>query len=492
MWRFYDNQQKRICEVHDINVLNTKLLPENVTQLIKNATSKNQYSLDNVEANTVVRSANIPTPPTTLVENLQQAEEFAVANGYPVVLKLSSPGLLHKKHIGGVTLDIRNKEQLASAWETLRRKLEHLEPSVQDKVKIQIQKEVPSDVEVIVGIKHDPTFGPVLLFGAGGSLAELISDKNLHLLPIDKNDAKELVEKSKIYNLLKGNENEPPHALDKLYEVIVNLSQLVRSTNEISEIEINPVIVTLNDVWAIDTKIVLKSSKERPAGPKFKSATTLTIESLTDKIRLFEFEMDEPFEFTPGHYISVKVSNTRINCYSIAGQSAPNRFNLLVDSTPGGPGSKFFEALKPGDKITYLGPFGNFKLNLNDGAKKILFLATGTGVAPLRFMLDKALETNKEIYLYIGTNNFEEVFSQDYFEKLAKKYKNFKYQFAVRNPHEKWSGAVGFINDLVKKDHPDAKDCSAYLCGSPLMIEAATKVLLECNCPQERIYSEKY
>ncbi len=492
MWKFHENQQKRIREVQDINVLNTQLLPENVTQIIKNATTRKQHSLDNLEANTVVEAVGIPTPPTILAENLQQAEEFAVNKGFPVVLKLSSPGLLHKKHIGGVILDIRNKEQLAAAWETLTRKLEYLEPSIKENVKFQIQKEVPSDIEVIVGVKHDATFGSVLLFGAGGSVAELISDKNLHLLPIDKNEAKELVENSKIFNLLKGSENEPPHALEKLYDVIVNLAQLARSTPEISEIEVNPVVVTLNDVWALDTKVILQSEKEKPAGPKFRTAVTLSAELLTDKIRLFEFEMEEPLEFTPGQYISVKVCSTRLNCYSIAGQPTPNRFNLLVDSTPGGPGSKFFEALKTGDKITYLGPFGNFKLNLEDGSKKILFCATGTGVAPLRLMLNKALESKKDVYLYIGTNNFEEVFSQNYFEEIAKKHKNFKYQFAVKNPHEKWSGAVGFINDLIKKDHPDARDCSAYLCGSPLMIEAATKILLENGCPQDRIYSEKY
>lgn len=494
MWKFSNQQQILKEEILDISVLNTQLLPDPALQIIKSAISSNRPILDNQEADAIVSGAGIQTPPSKLAENLEDAKFFAENVGYPVVLKLSSPGLVHKKHVGGVIVDIRNQEQLDQAWETLIRKVENLDPKVRDGVRFQIQKEVPSGTEVIVGIKRDPTFGPVLLFGAGGSLAEMIADKNLRLLPVDINTAKELVAQSKVYSLLKGDENEPAHALDKLYDLIVKLGKLAKSTSEITDIEINPAVVTVNDVWAVDSKVFLEADKPKPAGPKFKTAVTLSAELLAGKTRYFEFEMEENFEFKAGQYVSVKVSDTRINCYSIAGQETPNKFNLLVDSTPGGPGSKFFESLKAGDKITYLGPFGNFQLKPDDGSKNMLFLATGCGTAPFKYMVKKALENNspdKNVSLYIGVNNYEDVFLKDYFENLTKEHPNFKVNFAIKNPNEKWKGHVGFINEIVKKDYPNAKDCSVYMCGSKFMIEDATEMLKSNGCPPDRIYMEK-
>lgn len=200
-------------------------------------TVNNQKSLDNIKANELVSSAGISTPQTAIVSGLESAKSF----GYPVVLKLSSPDIFHKKTAGGVILDIRNNSELESAFKKLK---EH-------HVDIQIQKQIPGGVEVIIGVKKDPTFGPVLLFGAGGLYAELINDRNLHVLPVDVTQARQLVEKSKIYSALSS------YPLDKLYETIVNLSKLVLGHPEYSSIEINPAIVTSDSVWAVDCKVVI-------------------------------------------------------------------------------------------------------------------------------------------------------------------------------------------------------------------------------------------
>lgn len=495
MWRFKQNQNRIIHEVQDISVLNKEMLPEDVSQIIKDAIDDNRTILDNIEANKIITAANINSPQTKLVKDLSEAKFFAENVGYPVVLKLSSPGLVHKKDVGGVILEIKNQKELDNAWDTLVRKTEFLDEKIKENVAFQIQKEVVSDVEVIIGVKHDPTFGPVLLFGAGGSYAEMLADKNLHLLPVDINAAKKLVQESKVYTLLKGTENRPDHALDKLYEVIVKLGKLVREAPEIKEIEINPVIVTLNDVWAVDPKVFLQPKKKKPAGPKFKTATTLSTKLLAGKTRYFEMELEEPIDFIPGQYISVKVSNTRINCYSIAGQSDPKHFNLLVDSTPGGPGSKFFESLKEGDKVPFLGPFGTFKLNTEDGAQNLLFLGTGCGLAPLKYMVESVLENednkDKKVSLYMGVATYENIFLKEHFKKLMDKHSNFDFKIAVEKPCNEWEGYVGYINKLVEDDYPDASKCSAYLCGNKFMIEDATKLLINNGCPPERIYTEK-
>ena len=124
-------------------------------------------------------------------------------------------------------------------------------------LRFQIQKDVANGVEVIVGLKHDPTFGPVLLFGAGGELAELVEDKNIRILPVDRTRVVDLVARSKVFKLLQNAPGEPPYALDKLYDLIIKFTQIVPMIPEASDIEINPVIVTQNDVWAVDAKILL-------------------------------------------------------------------------------------------------------------------------------------------------------------------------------------------------------------------------------------------
>ena len=248
---------------------------------------------------------------------------------------MTSPGILHKKNVGGVVIDIRNEDQLDSAWNLLEKKKEVLDPAIKDSVKFQIQKEIPVGVEVIVGLKRDPVFGSVILFGAGGTYAELIADRNLRLLPLDMNGVKEIVNESKIYSILKDNGSEPSYALEKLYRLIFSFAKIFESSPEIKEMEINPVIVTINDVWAVDSKIILETQQAKQTGPKFKTAVATKAEVLAGKVRYFEFEAEKPFEITPGQYISVKVSATRLNCYSVAGRSSDKTFNLLIDSTPG-------------------------------------------------------------------------------------------------------------------------------------------------------------
>ncbi|MCX6784276.1 MAG: acetate--CoA ligase family protein [candidate division WWE3 bacterium] len=463
-----------------------------VEKIIESAVKAEQPALDNLAANNVLSLAGIPTPPTSTVTSLSDASQLATKIGYPVVLKLSSPGLLHKRKIGGVIVNINNEGQLESAWSELTRKISSLDDDIKENVGIQIQKEVVSGVEVIIGVKRDPTFGPVLLFGAGGSLAELVADRNLHLLPIDRSHAENLVKGSKVWSLLKESEGVPAHALEKLYDVLVRLSQLIAIMPEVTDIEINPVIVTLNDVWAVDGKVILQP--RQIVGPKFKTATVISHVVEANKYHYFELETVEPFSFQPGQYVSVKVASDRINCYSIAGTTASNRFNLLVDTSPGGPGSKFFAALKASDKLAFLGPLGTFTLKPEDGASKLLFVATGSGLAPLKCQIEAVLKSNPEqsVTLFLGLNSSTEVFLKDWFEKMVSTYQNFKYRIVVNKPEVTWKGDTGFVTEYVARDLQDVKNCAVYLCGNKNMIAAVSQVMLDHGCQAARIYTEKY
>lgn len=494
MWRFKQGQLEKTSEenaekVEDI--VKVESGNNDARQIIQEALNNKYKTLDNIAADKILSSVGIKTPPTRIAKDLEDAKKFANENGWPVVLKFSSPGLLHKKDVGGVEIGIMNEGRLDEAWHKLERKIEQLDEPLKQNIQIQVQKEVAEGIEVIVGFKHDETFGPVLLFGAGGSYAELIADRNLHLLPISRYEIEKLVKNSKIYKLLR------PYALDKLYDLIIRVAKLETMIPEAEDIEINPVIVTLNDVWAVDGKIIMKQTeqKSKPTPPNLITGTCTKHEVLAEYFHYYEVEVEEPFDFEPGQYVSVKVAPNAIRAYSIATKLNPKKFALLVDIRPGGPGSKFFEHLKSGDKIPFLGPFGVFTLKLDENADKMVFLGTGSGMSAIRCMIDSALKEHNlkiPIKLYFGLTYVKEIFWDDYFEQLKKEYPNFDYEISIFKPEQSWSGHEGFITEELEKDCPEASNVAAYLCGHRAMIADATELLLKHGCPKTRIYTERF
>ncbi len=227
---------------------------------------------------------------------------------------------------------------------------------------------------------------------------------------------------------------------------------------------------------------------------KWQTATLLNHFNLATTFHYFIFEAEKPLIYKPGQYLSVKVADNRVNDYSIAGSDNPNKFSFLVNTAPGGVGSKFFENLKPGDQISYLGPFGAVTFRENDGADHLLFLATGAGLAPLKAILDDILQKKHiitPINLYLGLTSNKDIFFEDYFKILKQQYSNFNFKIVIWKPDNSWQGSTGFITDEMQKDFPDVKNCSAYLCGNPSMVENATKILLSQGLLKERIYTEK-
>lgn len=491
-WKKHLEEQKASAPLESTSIEVNK---EQAEKIINTAKQENRKALDNLEADAVLTSAGITTPPSKYITSVKEAKDFAEEHSWPVVLKLSSPHLLHKKDIGGVVTDISNNWQLEIVWDNLSRKIDAMPAEDKAHIKIQIQKDILNGVEVIIGAKRDPTFGPVLLFGAGGTYAELISDRNLHLLPVNLKEAKDLVQNSKISKLLNGYRGEPALALDKLYDVILKIAKIIDAYPDISEIEINPLIVTLNHAWAVDGKVLLKEGTAKPLpSPRFKIASTMTHDIVASKFHYYEFEPEAPLVFKPGQYVSVKVSNQRLNCYSVA-TGDEKKFGLLIDTKPGGVGSKFFENVKVGEKITYMGPFGTFYYHPEDNAKQILLLGTGSGIAPLRCLIDELLlkkNVQTPINLYFGLRFTQDIFWNDYFQKIAQSHPNFKYRLVISQPDETWKGDSGHITDFAKQDFPNAADCSAYLCGNKHMIDEASALLISLSCPKERIYCEKY
>lgn len=228
---------------------------------------------------------------------------------------------------------------------------------------------------------------------------------------------------------------------------------------------------------------------------KFKIAKTLECKILAGKFHSFLLEMEAPFTYKPGQYIAVKVADNRINCYSIATDEGGNKFGLLVDVSPGGPGSKYFENLKVGDEVSFLGPFGTFTYKPDDAATHLVFLGTGSGCAPLRNIIDNLLKVEHvqtQITLYMGLRHQSEIFWLDYFEKLSQEFPNFNFVLVLSKPDNSWQGKAGHITDFVSQDFSNTAGLVVYLCGNTSMIEEATNLFVSRGLAKEKIYLEKF
>ncbi|HPR99322.1 MAG TPA: acetate--CoA ligase family protein [Candidatus Woesebacteria bacterium] len=229
-----------------------------IKEIINPALQIKLPTLDNQAASKLMEAINIPVPPSKLIQSYDEALLFSRENSFPLVLKMSAPGLLHKADIGGVITGLNSETELKTAFDKMTGSVTTLSKDFSQKIEIQIQKQISGGIEVILGIKRDPIFGPVFLFGAGGKFAEIFADSNLTLLPLNLEKAKKIVQSSKVYKLLSGFRDDPPYKLDKLYQIMLTLGHLITDYPEIREIEINPLIITHQDIWALDPKVLLK------------------------------------------------------------------------------------------------------------------------------------------------------------------------------------------------------------------------------------------
>ncbi|MBU2584085.1 MAG: acetate--CoA ligase family protein [Bacteroidetes bacterium] len=190
----------------------------------------------------VCKKLKLPIVKSMLVENLKEAKQKFKSLKFPIVLKVESPDVIHKSDIGGVITNIKNLQELESAFKQIRQNLKKKKIAGKN-VSYLLQEFVNGGIEVIIGGFRDPGFGPVVMFGAGGKLVELIKDNNFALAPITKHEAEKLIYNSKIYPLLKGFRGEKGIDIKPIAEILLLCSELMMNYDEIKEFDINPLIV---------------------------------------------------------------------------------------------------------------------------------------------------------------------------------------------------------------------------------------------------------
>ena len=223
---------------------------------------------------------------------------------------------------------------------------------------------------------------------------------------------------------------------------------------------------------------------------------------LTYDIKEVRFKLLEPKEirFRPGQYLQFHIPAGKdefvYRAYSISSQpSTPGEVELIVRLVPGGIGSTYIHNLEKGDRVTISGPYGEFTLQENSRAD-VLCIGGGAGMAPLKSIIYSLFEkgTDRNVYLYFGVRAKKDLFYQEELEKLKKDNPNFHYCFALSSPDEsdEWEGETGFIHLVLEKHIKDASNMEAYLCGPPVMTDAAIKVLKEKGIDKNNIYYDKF
>ncbi|MEI7498941.1 MAG: GNAT family N-acetyltransferase [Bacteroidota bacterium] len=209
---------------------------------------------------TILEDFGISTTKPFLASTAEKAIIIAERIGYPVVLKIQSPDITHKSDVGGVQLNLGTDKLVRAAFERIMESAEIKCPEASiEGVTVQKMASHKDSVEMILGIKKDKVFGTVLMVGMGGITAELFGDKALGFPPLNECLARHMIESLKIYPLLKGYRGSPPKNIDKLIQVLIRLSYLAADYPEIAELDINPLLVTPEDVIALDARIVVDS-----------------------------------------------------------------------------------------------------------------------------------------------------------------------------------------------------------------------------------------
>jgi acetyltransferase len=211
----------------------------------------------------ILETYGISTTRPVLALTADEAVAAAGRIGYPVVLKIQSPDITHKSDVGGVQLNLGNEKLLRAAFERIMDSVHAKKPGARvDGISVQKMISEKEAVELILGIKKDKVFGTILMVGMGGTAAELFSDKTLGFPPLNERLCRQMIESLKIYPLLKGYRGSQPKNIDALIQTLIRLSYLAADYPEITELDVNPLLVTSSEVVALDARIMIDRTME--------------------------------------------------------------------------------------------------------------------------------------------------------------------------------------------------------------------------------------
>jgi len=227
------------------------------SRILSQASKEGRKSLLETEAKTVCIEYGIPVTKFELAKSEEEAVKFAEAIGFPTVLKIVSPDIIHKSDIGGVIVGLKDADDVRQGYNRILQNVKKHDSKARI-AGVLVQEMAPSSTEVIVGAIKDPQFGPAIMFGLGGVFVEVLKDVTFRVAPITEDDACEMIGEVKAYPLLKGYRNTPPVDIDAITKILLNTSRLVTDHMEIKELDLNPVIVYGKGAKTVDARIILE------------------------------------------------------------------------------------------------------------------------------------------------------------------------------------------------------------------------------------------
>jgi acyl-CoA synthetase (NDP forming) len=222
---------------------------------IAKARSAQRHLLE-TEAEELFADHGLPVPPRSLATTEAEAVAAARRFGFPVVLKIVSPDILHKSDAGGVSVGLADEAAVQAAWRAMMAAVAGSAATARIEGAL-VAPSAPAGLECIVGVTRDPQFGPALMFGLGGVFVELLKDVSFRVLPITRADAEEMVREIRGWPLLQGLRGSGPRDVPAVVDFLVKTAELVEQNPEIREIDVNPLRVYERGVLALDVRVIL-------------------------------------------------------------------------------------------------------------------------------------------------------------------------------------------------------------------------------------------
>lgn len=253
--------------------------------IVEQALASGRTSLGEFEAKAVLAAYDIPVVETRIAATPEEAGQIAARMNVPVVVKVLSHDITHKSDVGGVRLDLHTPEAVEYACRDIIRSVGEKMPRARiDGFTVQAMIRRAHGQELIAGIANDATFGPVVLFGQGGTAVEVIGDRAVALPPLNGVLAREMISRTRISRLLAGYRDHPPADIGAISDTLIKLGELLADLPQIAELDINPLIADENGVLALDARIVVHDTQEtgskrfaiRPYPPEFVKELILT------------------------------------------------------------------------------------------------------------------------------------------------------------------------------------------------------------------------
>jgi len=228
-----------------------------VSEIIAKARKQGRKFLLEPEAKTICMEYGIPTTKFMLAKTPGEAVEYAEKIGYPTVLKIVSPDVIHKFDVGGVILNLKSSQEVRKAYKKILENVKKHKPNAKI-MGVLVQEMALPSTEVIVGAIKDPQFGQTLMFGLGGIFVEILKDVAFRIAPITKEEAEEMIREIRAYPVLKGYRNMPPADIQAIIQILINTSKLVMDYPEIQELDLNPIMVYEKGAKTVDARVILE------------------------------------------------------------------------------------------------------------------------------------------------------------------------------------------------------------------------------------------